>query len=47
VAQSRLGALKVNGVAARAEVVDVLGNGDYLLRITTADDLPSRLELVA
>jgi len=46
-AQSRLGALKVNGAAARAEVVDVLGNGDYLLRITTADALPSRLELVA
>jgi hypothetical protein len=37
VAQSALGALKVNGAQARAEVVDRLGNGDYLLRITTKE----------
>lgn len=35
VAQSRLGVLRVNGRAASAEVVDVLGNGDYVVRITT------------
>lgn len=35
VAQSKLGALRVNGQSAVAEVVDVLGNGDYVLRITT------------
>lgn len=34
VCQSKLGVLKVNGRAARAEVVDRMGNGDYLLRIT-------------
>lgn len=47
VAQSRLGALRVNGEAALAQVVDVLGNGDYLLRITVSRALAPVLELVA
>lgn len=38
IAQSKLGALRVNGQAAIAEVVDVLGNGDYVLRITTGEE---------
>lgn len=33
IAQSKLGALRVNGQLATAEVVDRLGNGDYLVRI--------------
>lgn len=36
VCQSTLGVLVVNEQPARAEVVDVMGNGDYLLRITLA-----------
>lgn len=37
VAQSRLGALKVNGEEATASVVDRLGNGEYIVRIHLAN----------
>ena len=47
IAQSRLGALRVNGVDAHAEVVSICGNGDYILRITTTEALQQPLELVA
>jgi len=33
VAQSKMGVFKVNGRKATAEVVDRLGNGDFILRI--------------
>lgn len=36
ICQSTLGVLKVNDRPARAEVVEQVGNGDYLLRITLA-----------
>lgn len=39
IAQSKLGHLKVNGRFATAEVVDRLGNGDYVVRITLAKSL--------
>lgn len=46
VAQSTLGALRVNGAAARAEVVDRLGDGrgDYIVRITLVGELVGGLE---
>ena len=46
VAQSRLGVLRVNGREARATVEDVMGTGDYLIRIIVAEP-PVRLEAVA
>lgn len=36
ICQSKLGVLVVNGQPARAEVIETVGNGDYLLRITLA-----------
>lgn len=47
VAQSRLGVLRVNGVSASAQVVDRLGNGDYVVRVTLAEESRQPLELVA
>ena len=47
VAQARLGALRVNGEAASAHVVDRLGNGDYIVRVEVARELSQPLELVA
>jgi hypothetical protein len=52
VAQGELGALRVNGETARAQVVDRLGNGDYLVRIEVgvvapAEVVERHLELVA
>ena len=39
VAQSRLGVLRINGQPATATVEDVLGNGDYVLRILVGREL--------
>lgn len=38
ITQSKLRALKVNGKLADAEVVDRLGNGDYVVRIRIRND---------
>jgi hypothetical protein len=38
IAQSRLGVLKVNGKPAQARVMEVLGNGDYILRLTPLEE---------
>lgn len=45
VTQSRLGLLRVNGVAATAEVVDRLGNGEFIVRITQTESRPRLAEL--
>lgn len=37
VAQSGSGILKVNGQNARAVIVDVMGNGDHLVRLTVKE----------
>jgi hypothetical protein len=51
VAQSTLGALRVNGERASARVVERLGNGDYIVRIEIGEvivpHLERNLELVA
>ena len=47
VAQSRLGVLRVNGEPATAQVVERLGNGDYIVRIEIVREEHAKLELVA
>jgi hypothetical protein len=47
IAQSRLGVLRVNGEPARASVVDVLGTGEYVLRLEVARPVTKKLALVA
>lgn len=36
--QSRTGVLRINGCPARAEIVDQVGNGDYIVRFTVETD---------